>query len=52
MLIHINQYNTDEENLEKKLKMLIKKIPDTSDLVTTTVFNTKIGEVENKTPDL
>ena len=52
MLIHINQYNTDEENLDKKLKMLIKKIPDTSDLVTTTVFNTKIGEVENKTPDL
>ena len=24
-LIHINQYNTDKQNLEKKLKMLIKK---------------------------
>ena len=31
--------------------MLIKKIPDTSGLVTTTVFNTKISEVENKIPD-
>ena len=31
--------------------MLIKKIPDTSGLVTTTVLNTKIGEVENKIPD-
>ena len=28
--------------------MMIKKIPDTSGLVTTTVFNTKIFEVENK----
>ena len=26
--------------------MLIKKIPDTSSLVTTTVLNTKISEVE------
>ena len=24
-LIHINQYNTDKQNLEKKLEMLIKK---------------------------
>ena len=24
-LIHINQYNTDKQNLEKKMKMLIKK---------------------------
>ena len=24
-LIHINQHNTDKENLEKKMKMLIKK---------------------------
>ena len=24
-LIHINQYNTDKKNLEKKLEMLIKK---------------------------
>ena len=27
--------------------MLIKKIPDTSSLVITTVLNTKISEVEN-----
>ena len=31
--------------------MLIKKIPDTSGSVTTTVLNTKISEVENKIPD-
>ena len=31
--------------------MLIKKIPDTSGLVTTTVLNTKITEIENKIPD-
>ena len=31
--------------------MLIKKIPDTSGLVTTTVLNTEIIEVKNKVPD-
>ena len=31
--------------------MLIKKIPDTSVLVTATVLNTKISEVGNKIPD-
>ena len=31
--------------------MLIKKIPDTSGLVTTTVLNTKLSEVENKISD-
>ena len=41
-LIHINQYNTDTQNLEKK-------IPHTSSLET--VHNTKIGEVENKISD-
>ena len=29
----------------------MKKIPDTSGLVTTTVLNTKISEVENKIPN-
>ena len=33
------------------MEMLIKKIPDTSGLVTTTVLNTKISENENKIPD-
>ena len=31
--------------------MLIKKIPDTSGLVTATFLNIKINEVENKMPD-
>ena len=30
---------------------LRKKIPNTSNFVTTTVLNTKISEVENKIPD-
>ena len=36
---------------EKKKKMLVKKMSDTSNLVTTTVLNTKINKVENKIPD-
>ena len=32
--------------------MLIKKVHDISDLVTTTVLNTKVGKVENKILDL
>ena len=43
-LIHINQYNTDEQNLEKKIGDVDKKMPDTSGLVTTTFSNTKISE--------
>ena len=49
-LININQYNTDKHDLEKKLKIL-KKISKIGGLVTTTVTNTKISEVENKIPD-
>ena len=30
------------------MKILIKKIPDTNGLVTTTVLNAKISDVENK----
>ena len=50
-LSHKNQYNTDKQNLEKKIGGVDKKIPDTSGLVTTTILNTKISEVENKIPD-
>ena len=35
--IHINKYNTDEQNLEKKNKDVENKILDVSGLVTTTV---------------
>ena len=41
-LIQTNQYNTDKQSLGKKYDMLIK-IHDVSDLVSTTVLNTKIG---------
>ena len=33
------------------MKRLIKKIPDTSGVVITTVLNTKFSEVKNKIPD-
>ena len=47
-LIHINQYNTDKQNLEKKIGDVDKKIPYASNFMTSTVFNIKISEVENK----
>ena len=50
-LIHINKYNPGKQNLEKQIGDIDKKIADTSDLVTTTVLNTKICEAENKIPD-
>ena len=37
-LIHINQYNTDKQNSDKKLKILIKNIPNDIGLVTTAVL--------------
>ena len=49
-LFHINQYNTDKQNLEQKIGDVDKRIPDMSSLVTTTVLNTKISEVETKIP--
>ena len=41
----------DQQNLEKKIGDVDKKIPDTSSLVNTTVLITKISEVENKIPN-
>ena len=37
--------------MNTKISEVENKIPDTSSLVTTTVFNTKESEVENKIPD-
>ena len=45
ILYHINQYNTDKQNMEKKIVDVDKKIPAVSGLVTKTVFNTNISEV-------
>ena len=50
-LIHINQYNTSKQTLEKEIGSVDRKLPDISDLVTTTVFSTEISEVENKILD-
>ena len=45
--IHINQYNTNKQNLGEKLEMLIKK-PDVNGLVTTTVLNTRLVKLRTK----
>ena len=50
-LDNIKQYKTDKQSLEKKTCDVENKIPGVTGLVTTTVLNTKIGEVENKTAD-
>ena len=47
-LIHIKQYNTDKENLGKKIEMLIKKKTDTSGLVSTTILNSKLVKLKTK----
>ena len=53
-LIHTNQYNTGKQNSEKKIGYIEKKKKektDASDLVTASVLNTKISQVESKIPD-
>ena len=53
LLLKFRQINTMQINRilkKKKKKNIGKKIPGTSSIVTTIVFNTKIGEIENKTP--
>ena len=49
-LIHINQCNTYKQHL-KKTEDVNRKIPVTSALVTSTIFNIKFTEVENKIPN-
>ena len=51
-LFHVNQYNTDKQNLDKKNGDVDKKIWNRSDLANTTVLNTKISEVEHKIPSV
>ena len=53
LLLKFRQINTMQINRilkKKKKKNIGKKIPGTSSIVTSIVFNTKIGEIENKTP--
>ena len=51
-LTHINQYNGDKQNFQKKTGDADKKIRDISVLGTnTTVLSTKFKEVDNKIPD-
>ena len=38
LLIYINQYNTDKQNLEKKIRDVDKNISDIRGLVTTVLF--------------
>ena len=43
-------YDSDEQGLEKKIKDVDKKIPNTSELVKKTDNNTKSAVIENKIP--
>ena len=43
---------TNKFQIKKNIENIDKKIPDTSNLVTNTAFNSKSEEVENKTPDV
>ena len=45
-------YDTDKLELEKKTSDAVKKFPDTCDLAKKTDLNTKITEIENKTPSI
>ena len=47
-LIHINQYDTGNYNLEKKNNDVDKKLPDGGSLVTTTVLNIKLKKYRTK----
>ena len=51
-VIHKNLPNKLKQGLDEKNEGVENKIPDVSILVINTAFNTKIGEVENKTPDV
>ena len=50
-LTYINHHNTYKQGLKKKWKIMIKK-PDASKIVTNNAFDTKIGDAENKIPDV
>ena len=47
-LVQINRYNRDKQNLKKIIGNVAKKIPDISGLVTATVLDTKIKDVDCK----
>ena len=49
-LIRINQYNTDKQNFDKKVRDVDKKIQHVTGLLTTTVLHTKIAKIKNKMP--
>ena len=50
----MNQPNTDKQNVEKEMVMLIEKYltKPLNGLVTTIVLNTKIGQVDGKILDV
>ena len=48
ILIHINQYNTDKPNLDKKNRNIYKKIPDVTVLVTLVFLIQKLNKLRTK----
>ena len=48
VLTQINQYNTNEDSLEKKIEDVDKKLSVTSGLVTTVFLNTKTSRKQQQ----
>ena len=46
------KYDTDKSDLEKKISVVDKKIPNTSGLVKKTYFSSKITEIEGRIPSI
>ena len=47
-LVHISQYNTDKQNLQKKIEGADKKIPYVSEFVANTILNKKLAKLRTK----
>ena len=49
-LVFKMQYDSDKQSLKKKIDYVNKKIPNTSGMVKSTDYNTKVTKVKNKKP--
>ena len=47
-LVHISQYNTDKQNLQKKIEGADRKIPYVSEFVANTILNKKLAKLRTK----
>ena len=52
VLFSKSQYDSDKQNLKKKIKDIDEKIPNTSELIKKIDYNTNITKIENKIPNM